>query len=206
MCSSAFAAARSHASRAPVTSGILKQGRGNPRTLFAPGGEGDELATRMRFAHRVKGTRIGFAYEGSGHFEEVRHLRRQADRDAAEVRAVSDEHRTTRAIGFSRGARAIVGALAENPSLFERIVLAIPPGATVSGKYSPWLESLTIGDRGELTSEILVIGDQLDRGHPSQVAETWATQLGARFELLPPRTIYDDEERVLDLIAGFLNR
>ena len=159
----------------------------------------------MSYAKGVEGTTIGFVYGQSGQFAEVQHIRRQADRDAAEVRAVAHAHRATRAVGFSRGARAIVGALAEDAGLFERIVLAIPPGGTAAGKYSAWLESLPSAGRGELTSEILVIGDQLDRGHPAQVAETWAEQLGARFELLPPRTTLQDADRVVNLIADFLN-
>ena len=184
----------------------VRVGRGRPVTVFAPGGQGDNLAGRMRYAEGVRGTKIGFVYEQSGHFDAVRHIRRKAERDAAEVRAVADEHGATRAIGFSRGARAIVGALAEDPGRFERIVLAIPPGGTAAGKYSAWLESLPSAGRDELTSEVLVIGDQLDSGHPLQVAETWAEQLAARFELLPRRTIPQDPDRVIALIADFLNR
>src|SRR5438093_945382 len=64
---------------------FLKVGRGKPLTLFAPGGNGENLASRMSYIDRVKGTKIGFAYEDSGHFESIAKIRRQADRDAAEI-------------------------------------------------------------------------------------------------------------------------
>lgn len=180
---------------------VLKSGRGQPRTLFAPGGEGENLSHRMRYADRVKGTKIGFAYEQSGHFEGFARIRRQADRDAAEVRAVA----TTRAIGFSRGARAIVGALAEDAKLFERIALVIPPGGHAAGKYATWLESLSPVGRSDLAVEILVVGQRGDQGHPARVAQTWAEQLGANLQLLPSRAVYPDARRVTDLLAEFLN-
>src|SRR5262245_32053398 len=102
-------------------------------TLFAPGGTGDNLAIRMRYTARVRGTKIGFAYEQSGHFESVARIRRQSDRDAAEILALAGEYDTGRVIGFSRGARAIVGALAESPDVFERIALVIPPRGVTAG-------------------------------------------------------------------------
>jgi hypothetical protein len=113
--------------------GVVKSGRGQPLTLFAPGGNGERLVHRTRYADRVKGTKIGFAYERSGHFEALARVRRQAERDAGEVRAVADEHHITRAIGFSRAARAIAGALAEDESLFERVALVLPPGGHAAG-------------------------------------------------------------------------
>ena len=98
---------------------MVKRGRGRPFTLFAPGGQGEDLEARMRYADQVPGTKIGFAYEHSGHFEPLAPIRRQAERDAAEARAVASDYQATQAIGFSRGARAIVGALAEDPALFD---------------------------------------------------------------------------------------
>ena len=134
--------------------GTVRRGRGRPLTLFVPGGEGENLVDRMRYLDRVTGTRIGFAYEQSGHCEALARVRRQAERDAAEVRAVAGEHRVTRAVGFSRGARAIVGALAEDPGLFARIVLVIPPGGRAAGKYATWLGSHpTVGSSGRRTGD-----------------------------------------------------
>ena len=49
--------------------GTVRRGRGRPLTLFVPGGEGENLVDRMRYTDRVAGTKIGFAYEQSGHFE-----------------------------------------------------------------------------------------------------------------------------------------
>lgn len=183
--------------------GVVRRGRGRPFTLFAPGGQGEDLETRMQYADQVKGTKIGFAYENSGHFEALARIRREADRDAAEVRAVASDHQVTQAIGFSRGARAIVGALAEEPALFERAALVIPPGGSAAGKYSDWLSSLTSVGRREMAAEILVIGNQGDQGHPARVAQAWAEQLGAHLEILPSRAVYADPERVTSLLAAF---
>ncbi|HXW80974.1 MAG TPA: hypothetical protein VEJ84_15835 [Acidimicrobiales bacterium] len=182
---------------------VVKHGRGTPFTLFAPGGEGDDLETRMRYADQVPGTKIGFAYEGSGHFETLAPIRRQAERDAAELLAVASDHHVTQAIGFSRGARAIVGALAEDPALFERVALVIPPGGSAAGKYSGWLNSLTRAARREIAAEILVVGNRGDRGHPAQVAQAWAEQLGAHLEILPARAVYMDPGRVMRLLGEF---
>ena len=133
--------------------GVVKRGRGRPFTLFAPGGQGEDLETRMWYAHQVKGTKIGFAYEDSEYVEPLARIRREAERDAAEARAVASEHHVTQAIGFSRGARAVVGALAEDPALFKRVALVIPPGGSAAGKYSDWLSSLTSAGRDEMAAE-----------------------------------------------------
>ena len=185
---------------------IVKRGRGKPFTLFAPGGVGDNLAVRMSYADRVKGTKIGFAYEHSGHFESIARIRRQADRDAAEVLALAAEHKIGRAIGFSRGARAIIGALAEDADVFDRIALVVPPRGTTVGKWMPWLESLTsTNKRTKLSAEILVVADRVDAGHPVDVAQFWAEQLGARLEVHPPRTLFTKPEQMMNLLAEFLN-
>jgi len=185
---------------------IVKLGRGQPFTLFAPGGNGDNLSGRMSYADRVKGTKIGFAYEHSGHFESIAHIRRQADRDAAEILALANEHKIQRAVGFSRGARAIVGALAEDVGIFDRIALVIPPRGATAGKWMPWLESLSLTNkRANLTAEILVIADRVDADHPIDVAEFWAEHLGARLEIHPPRTLHANPEQMMNLLAEFLN-
>jgi hypothetical protein len=183
--------------------GVVKRGRGKPFTLFAPGGQGDDLEIRMRYADQVPGTKIGFAYENSGYFEPLSGIGRQAERDAAEARAVAGDHHVTQAIGFSRGARAIVGAMAEDPALFERVALVIPPGGSAAGKYSTWLSSLTSAGRGEMAAEILVVGTRGDRGHPVRVAQVWAERLGAQLEILPSRAVYTDPERVMSLLVEF---
>ena len=184
--------------------GTVRRGHGRPLTLFVPGGEGENLVDRMRYTDRVAGTTIGFAYEQSGHFEAAAAIRRQADRDAAEVRAVACEHDVRRAVGLSRGARAIVGALAEGPDLFERVALVLPPGGRAAGKYATWLESLRAVGGGDLSAKVLVVGHRGDQGHPARVAQAWAEQLNARLELLPSRAVYTDTERVTNLLAEFL--
>ena len=185
--------------------GILERGSGRPFTLFAPGGRGAHLDRRMRYADKVPGTKVGFAYEASRHFEAIRRIRRQADRDASEARAVAIDCEATQAIGFSRGARAVIGALAEDPALFERVVLVMPPGGQAAGKYSTWLASLTSTGRDGLTAEILVVGQRGDQGHPARVAEVWSERLGARLEILPPRAIQIDSGRAASLLAEFLS-
>ena len=185
--------------------GLVTIGRGEPCTLFVPGGDGDELAHRMRYASRVTGKTVGFAYEHSGQFDSAASLRRQADRDAAEALAVAEKQSATRAIGFSRGARALVGVLSEKPGHFERIALVIPPGGRAAGKYAAWLEScprLTADLDGV---ELLVIGNRGDQGHPVRVAEAWAALLGARLEVLPSGAVANETELVADLLAEFLN-
>jgi hypothetical protein len=104
---------------------VVKHGRGKPFTLFAPGGQGEDLEAGMRYADQVPGTKVGFAYKSSWHFEALARIRLEAERDAAEARAVANDHQVTQAIGFSRGAWAIVGVLAEDPALFERVALVI---------------------------------------------------------------------------------
>jgi hypothetical protein len=185
--------------------GTVRRGRGHPLTLFVPGGAGENLVDRMRYTDRVAGTKISFAYEQSGHFQTFAHLRRQADRDAAEVRALAHEHQVTRAIGFSRGARAIVGALAEEPDLFERIALVIPPAGRAAGNYAPWLESHPTIGQSDLPAQVLVIGHRGDQAHPARIAQAWAEQLDAHLELLTSRAVYTDTQQVTNLLADFLD-
>jgi hypothetical protein len=160
----------------------------------------------MQYARGVKGTMIGFVYEDPEHFARVAHIRRQADRDAAEVRLLAHQHRTAQAVGFSRGARAIVGALADGADLFERIALVVPPAKLrVTQSYEIWLASLSATSRREIDAEILVVGEAGDRGHPADEAEAWAKQLGARLELLPSKTVATDPARIASLLAEFFN-
>jgi hypothetical protein len=83
-------------SRGSRTTPPHSRGHGKPFTLFAPGSQGEGLEARMRYADQVPGTKIGFAYESSGHFEALARTRRQAERDAAEARAVVSDHQATR--------------------------------------------------------------------------------------------------------------
>jgi hypothetical protein len=182
--------------------GVVKRGRGKPFTLFVPGGQGEDLETRMRYADQIPGTKVGFAYESSRHLEALARMRLEAERDGAEARAVAGDHQVTQAIGFSRGARAIAGALAEDPDLFARVALVIPPGGRAAGKYCEWLSSLSAG-RGEIAAEILVVSHRGDQAHPARVAEAWAEKLGAGLEILPSRAVYTDPGRVMSLLAEF---
>ena len=174
---------------------VVVLGEGAPCTVFAPGGEGDALVRRLRFAADVGGTVVGFAYGQSSHDG----VRRQADRDAADVGLVAAAHGATRAIGFSRGARAVVGALAAGAS-FARVVLAIPPAGSAAGLYGPWL-----ADRPRPAGvDVLVIGHRGDPAHPVRVATAWADALGGRLEVLPSRAVGTDDRLVMALLTDFL--
>src|SRR5947209_14212043 len=113
-------------------------GRGRPVTVLAPGEFHDRevgLDQLQQLAADVRGTRLLFYYERSGHFDEVPPLRRQADRDAAEVLALAGAARASRAAGISRGARAVLGALAEEPAGFDKVALILPPGGNAVGYF-----------------------------------------------------------------------
>ena len=185
--------------------GTVRRGRGRPLTLFVPGGEGENLVDRMRYLDRVAGAKIGFAYEQSGTFETFARIRRQADRDAAEVRAVASQQHVTRAVGFSRGARDRRRAR-RRPQPLRTHRARDPTWRTrAAGKYATWLESLPTVGRVDLPAEVLVVGHRGDQGHPARVAQTWAQQLNARLELLTSRAVYTDAERVARLLADFLD-
>lgn len=176
---------------------VLRAGRGRPVTLIVPGqGRGPlpsapMLAATQWFAQDVRGTRLSFYYEESGHFDRVPPLRRQAERDAEETRVVADAVGATRALGISRGARALAGLLAHDPGRFERVVLVVPFGdlRPPSPSYRAWLDSLPTAASGPPAgdTDFLVLGLRGDRGHPARAADEWARRLGARLELFPAR-------------------
>lgn len=186
---------------------FVRVGRGRPVTVFAPGEFHDEpraMAQLRDAAHGVRGTRILFDYEHSGHFDEVPPLRRQAERDAAEFLAVARAHSASQAMGISRGARAVLGAVAEEPALFERVVLALPPGGNAVGYFREWLAGLT-PDRSLLAAEVLVLGLLGDRWHPAVVAEAWAKKLGARLLVFDQRVDPAAYERLAEEARTFLS-
>jgi hypothetical protein len=165
--------------------------------LFLPGGGREPSHTApildaLRwFAQDVRGTRLSFYYEDSGHFDRLPPLRRQAERDAAEARVVADAGGASQALGISRGARALAGLLAQDPGRFDRVVLVVPPGDLRPPplSYRTWLDSLPADASGPPASdtEFLVLGLTGDRTHPARAAEEWAGRLGARLELFPAR-------------------
>src|SRR4051812_32445150 len=96
---------------------VLRDGRGKPVTIIARG-ESYSAADALRYGRGVLGARLAFDYEESGYFESLASERRTAERDAGEVLAVATHHAASRAIGLSRGARAVVGAIAKVPDVF----------------------------------------------------------------------------------------
>jgi hypothetical protein len=157
----------------------------------------------------LKGTRLFFEYEQTGRLPTAPRIRRKADRDAFEVSAVAEEGRATQAVGFSRGARAVVGAMTQDPGLFERVLLVWPPNGWAAGNYASWVghEKLKPERVVEHSAEVLIVAQQLDRDHPIAMAEQWASALGARLEIFPPKGLLWDEHRdhFKDVVAGFLN-
>jgi nucleotide-binding universal stress UspA family protein len=149
------------------------------------------IAAMRWFAQNVRGTRLSFYYEESGHFDRLPPLRRQAERDAEEARAVADAGGATQAVGVSRGARALAGLLAKDPGRFERVVLVVPPGDLRPPplSYRVWLDSLPAAGSAPPApnTTILVLGLRGDRNHPARAAEEWAGRLGAHLEIFPGR-------------------
>ena len=182
---------------------VLKVGRGKPVTIIARG-QSYSAADALGYGRGVRGARVSFDYEDSGYFARFGKPRRQAERDAAEVLAVATDRGASQAIGLSRGARAVVGAMADVPDLFERVVLVLPPGGHAAGRYAPWLESLSQKPRPELSADVLVIARRGDAGHPVRVAEEWSTALGGALEVLT-KAEWAEHERLHRLITGLLN-
>ena len=182
---------------------LVRDGRGSPVTIIARG-QSYRAADALGYGRGVHGSRLSFDYEESGYFESLPKLRREAERDAAEVLAVAVGQGASRAIGLSRGARAVVGAMADVPDLFERVVLVLPPGGHAAGRYAPWLASLSEEPAPGLNADVLVIARRGDAGHPVRVAEEWATALNGSLEVLT-KAEWTGPERVQRLITGFLN-
>ena len=187
--------------------GFVRVGRGQPVTLFAPGEfrEPDQgIAQLQHAAADVRGTRLLFYYEQSGYFPEVPPLRRQAERDAAEVLALTHGRRATRALGISRGARAVLGALADDPTAFERVVLVLPPGGNAVGYFREWLRNLAPG-HSPVTAAVQVLGMRGDSAHPARVAEEWAHQLGAQLAVFDKRGVDAGPDALRRAATEFLN-
>jgi len=188
---------------------VARKGRGHPVTVFAPGHGRAVEVTEDWVRGLVPGTKLFFEYERSGHFERTREIRRKADRDAFEVCAVAEEGRATRAVGFSRGARAVVGALVRDPGCFERVVLVWPPGGWAAGDYVAWVghEKVVPERVVQPGAEVLVVAQPIDRDHSLKIAEQWAWALGARLEVFPADGLLWEahRERFKAVLSSFLN-
>lgn len=186
---------------------VLRIGRGGPVTVFASGARAAIADTRM-WDVGLRGTRVFFEYGSIAPWGDGRpRPRREADRDAEELRALAGEHRATRLVGVSRGARAVLGALAREPARFERIALIVPPGGRAPGQYASWLGTLAPDGAGATSADILVIGRRGDRGHPARLAREIAERLSARLELLPSGDVLTTHrDAIRGLLAEFLDR
>lgn len=190
---------------------VVRRSRGRPVTVFAPGeglGGTSSIEATEPWDLGVEGSRLFFEYERSGHFELTRGIRRQADRDAFEVCAVADEGGATRAVGVSRGARAVVGALFRDAGRFEGVVLVLPPGGRAVGDYVSWVGNDAVVPEHVVRpgAEVLVVAQQGDRGHSVGLAEQWAWALGARLEVFPAGGVLEvHRERFRAVVSGFLS-
>ena len=189
---------------------VARKGRGYPVTVFAPGhGRAVEVTQEWVQGLALSGTKLFFEYERSGHFERTREIRRKADRDAFEVCAVAEDGRATRAVGFSRGARAVVGALIRDAGRFERVVLVWPPGGWAAGDYAAWVGHEKVGPERVVQpgAEVMVVAQPIDRDHSLKMAEQWAWALGGRLEVFPADGLLwqAHRERFKAVLAGFLN-
>jgi len=188
---------------------VARRGRGRPVTVFAPGhGRAVEVTEEWVKGLGIAGAKLFFEYERSGHFESTRGIRRQADRDAFEVCAVAAEGRATQAVGFSRGARAVVGALVRDVGRFERVVLVWPPGGWGAGDYASWVGHEKVAPERVVRpgADVLVVAQPIDRDHSMKMAEQWAWALGAKLEVFSPDGLLWEvhRERFKAVVSGFL--
>lgn len=174
---------------------FVTDGSDDPVTLFAAGGSGaGNFDWARSWSADMGGTRAFFKYGGVEPWAPGKPPRREAERDAAEARAVADQSGATYAVGVSRGARALVGILADDPARFDRVVLVIPPGGTAAGRYREWLLDLPPSPATPVT-QMLILAMRGDTGHPVRLAEDWANRLGAELKVLP------SEFRLPDVVA-----
>ena len=117
-------------------------GTGDPVTLFVPG-LAQSIADTRPFGSAVEGTRVFVDLRGHGGSAPP-----QSDEGwtyaglADDVKVVADAVGATRALGVSLGAAALVRLLADQPTRFDRVVLALP--GPLHGDRSP--ELLAVSD------------------------------------------------------------
>ncbi|MBW3083854.1 3-oxoadipate enol-lactonase 2 [Austwickia sp. TVS 96-490-7B] len=99
-------------------------GAGEPVTVFAHG-LGSSIHQTRPFASGVRGQRVFFHFRAHGGSPAPPGPWSYADL-AEELRSVADGTAATRALGVSMGAGALCRLLTEDPTRFERVVLALP--------------------------------------------------------------------------------
>ena len=124
--------------------------------------------------------------------------------DAGEVLAVSAELGAFAGHwALSSGRCAVIGAMAEVPDLFERVVLVLPPGGgtrqvAMRRGWRPCRRSHALGRTPRLSSLHAAAIATI----PVGVAAEWTQALGGALEVL---TRSEFAERISRLITGFLN-
>ncbi len=101
-------------------------GTGDPTTLFVPG-LAQSIADTRPFGSAVEGTRVFVDLRGhGGSAAPASDQGWTYDGLADDVRAIADEAGAGRALGVSLGAGALLRLLADEPTRFDRVVLALP--------------------------------------------------------------------------------
>ncbi|MDQ1711841.1 MAG: 3-oxoadipate enol-lactonase [Frankiaceae bacterium] len=104
---------------------VESYGSGEPVTVFAAG-LGGTIAETRTLGSGVAGTRVFFDFRGHGASGSPESGDWSYAALAADLRAVADATRATRAVGVSMGAAAVMGVVAETPDRFSRTVFFLP--------------------------------------------------------------------------------
>jgi 3-oxoadipate enol-lactonase len=147
----------------------LVTGAGDPITVFAHGLAGDVSGTRP-LGSAVTGRRVFFHFRGHGR-SDIPPGPWSFDDLAAELRAVADLTRATRAVGVSMGAAALCRLLAASPDRFERVVLYLPApldGARAAASVQRLERLLASVESGEAA----MIADAVEQEMPPSVRNT----------------------------------
>jgi pimeloyl-ACP methyl ester carboxylesterase len=166
-------------------------GDAEPTTVFVPG-LAQSIADTRSFGSAVAGRRVFVDQRGHGGSAAP------ASDDgwsysglADDVRAVSDVVGATRALGVSLGAGALVRLLADQPSRFERVVLALPGVLTgsrssielsVSDRLADAMVEGPTGEPAATTSALIAMQPESVRGRADlrMWARRHAAELGGR--------------------------
>jgi pimeloyl-ACP methyl ester carboxylesterase len=196
-------------------------GDGDPTTLFVPG-LAQSIADTRSFGSAVEGRRVFVDLRGHGGSAAPRSPSGWTYQGlAGDVSTVADAVGASRALGVSLGAGALVRLLADHPTRFERVVLALP--GMLTGPRSDAELSLTDaladalvdgpgGDPTATASALVQIQPESVRGRTDVKlwARRHAAELGGRrdtadaIRLLPRATAVDSLQALRDVGAEVL--
>ena len=183
-------------------------------TVFAHGFGGGIADTRP-LGSGVTGTRVFFTFRGHGGSAPLPVDWSYRDL-AADLRAVADAHRATRAVGVSLGAGALCRLAADRPARFERLVFFLPavldqPRPAPAGvRFVALAEAVAAQDDARLAAVVELemppaeVGSAAARAYVRQrVSALRAPGIGAQLRRLPRLTAVEtaDALRVVDAPA-----